>query len=156
MVQSYLAGRSQYVTYGDTHSDTNLIRCGVPHGSILGPLLFIIYINKIYNVSQLLLTIVYAYNRNVLLTGSDLNKLVESLNRESSLLSTWVKANKLSLNIQKTYFVIFHRAIIKLQENPQTVLFNKITLSKTNCIKYRGVILDSKIVWIQHIDPHYV
>ena len=85
------------------------------------------------------------------LTGSDLNNLVESHNRELSLLSTWLKDNKLSLNIQKTYFVIFHREKLKIPENPQTVLFNKFTLSKINCIKYIGVILDSKIALIQHL-----
>ena len=91
--------------------------------------------NDMYNVSHLLVAIVYADDISVLFTGSNLNKLVESLNRELSLLATWLKANKLSLSIQKTYFVIFHRARIKIPETPQSVLFNKITLSKTNCIK---------------------
>ena len=75
--KSYMTGRSQDVAHGGTYSDTKFIRCGVTQGPILGPLLFIIYINDIYNVSQLLVTILYADDTRVLLAGSDLNKLVE-------------------------------------------------------------------------------
>ena len=74
----------------------------VTHGSILCPLLFIIYMNDIYNVSELLYTIMYADDTSVIISGSDLESLIQSVNSELCLLNTWLKANKLSLNVNKT------------------------------------------------------
>ena len=67
--ESYLADRSQYVTYDGTNSDTPFLKCGVPQGSILGPLLIIIFTNDIFNVSELLSTVLYADDTCVLLGG---------------------------------------------------------------------------------------
>ena len=83
MFHSYLFNRSQYVIYDDMQSETHHVKCGVPQGSIMGPLLFIIYMNDICNVSKFLYTIVYADDTCVLLNGKDLNNLIQSMNTES-------------------------------------------------------------------------
>ena len=108
-VESYLTDRYQYVVYNGVQSNHLPITCGVPQGSILGPLLFIIYMNDICNVSHLC-TILYADDTSVLVNDKNLDKLLEILNDELNKLSTWLKANKLSLNVNKTHYILFYRA----------------------------------------------
>ena len=87
-------------------------------------LLFIIYMNDICNVSVLLYTIMYADDTSVIMSGNDLESLIQSVNSELCLLNTWLKANKLSLNVNKTYYhIVFHRAIIKV-DNDNSIRMN--------------------------------
>ena len=78
------------------------------------PLLFIIHMNGICNVSKFLYTIMYVDDTCVLLNGKYFDNLIQSMNTELDLLSIWPKSNKLSLNTHKTFFQIFHRARMKL------------------------------------------
>ena len=96
--ESYLADRSQYVAYDGSNSDTSFLECEVPQGSILGPLLFT---NNIFNVSELLFTVLYADDTCILLGSKDLENLITCLNNELKNITTWLKASKLSLNAQK-------------------------------------------------------
>ena len=105
--ESYLADRSQYVAYDGSNSDTSFLECGVPHGSILGPFLSIIFTNDIFNVSELLFTVLYADDTCVLLGGKDLDNLITCLNNELKNITTWLKANKLSVNAQKNLLYYF-------------------------------------------------
>ena len=123
-------------------SEIKSVKCGVPQGSILGPVLFIIYMNDLYNVSEFLFTILYADDTCVLLHGKNLNDLIISINKELALLFTWLQANKLSLNGQKTYYMIFHRARIKLINHSSNVVIGGSILTKIDEIKYLGVIID--------------
>ena len=118
-----------------------LSRAEVPQGSILGPLLFIIYMNDICNVSHLC-TILYADDTSVLANDKNLDKLLEILNDE---LNKLLKANKLSLNVNKTHYILFHRARIKLPDAFLKVYMCNSTLTHVECCKYLGVILDSKM-----------
>lgn len=77
-------------------------------------------------------------------------ELIVTLNRELILLSTWLNANKLSLNAGKTCYLIFHRARLKSEPIPDLVM-NKCVLTKTNQLKYLGVIIDNKLNWLSHI-----
>ena len=83
-------------SYDGIQSTTQTITCGVPQGSILGPLLFIIYVNDICNVSELLFTVLYADDTSVVIHGKDMASIITTLNQELYKLSTWLKANKLS------------------------------------------------------------
>ena len=103
--------------YGNIQSETRSIKCGVPQRSILGPLLFIIYMNDICNVSEVLYTIMYADDTSVIMSGNYLKSLIQSVNSELCLLNTWLKANKLALNVNKTYYLVFHRARIKIDND---------------------------------------
>ena len=104
---SYLSNRSQYVSYNKTSSDVCNINCGVPQGSILGPLLFLIYINDMVNVSTSLLPILFADDTNVFLSGKNVNDLLNAMNLELEKISDWINCNKLSLNVSKTHYMVF-------------------------------------------------
>ena len=149
--ESYLSDRSQYVTYDGMRSKKIPIKCGVPQGSILGPLLFIIYMNDICNVSDLLYTILYADDTNVLLNGKNINELMDIINNELQKLYIWLRANKLTLNIDKTYYMIFHRARIKNKDLSLGISINNCALKKVENCKYLGIILDTRISWVEHI-----
>ena len=114
LLKSYLTDRKQYVIYDGLRSDTKPVQCGVPQGSILGPLLFIITMNDIGNVSDFLYSILYADDTCVLLNGKNYLNLVKLLNSELDKLSIWLNANKLSLNVKKSFYMVFHRAKLKL------------------------------------------
>ena len=130
---SYLFNISQYVIYDDMQSETHHVKCGVPQGSIMGPLLFIIYMNDICNVSKFLYTILYADDTCVLLNGKYLNNFIQSINTELDLLSTWLKSNKSSLNTHKTFFQLFHRARMKTN-NSANIIVDKCVLNKVTSI----------------------
>ena len=98
-LESYLSDRLQFITFDGTQSEVKSVKCGVPQGSILGPLLFNIYINDLYNISEFVSTILYADDTCVLLNGKHLDELIIQINRELELRFTWLQANKLSLNI---------------------------------------------------------
>jgi hypothetical protein len=99
-VRSYLQDRQQYCYLNDHKSKTLFIKCGVPQGSILGPLLFLVYINDLANISSSLFS-------NLFIDGPNLNTLENVINTEIPKLVEWLCANRLSLNINKTHLMIF-------------------------------------------------
>ena len=135
---SYLTNRSQFVSYNGRHSAIQSITCGVSQASILGRLLFIIYMNYIYNVSELLFTVLYADDTCVVIHGKDLLSIITTLNHEFHILSTWLKVYKLSLNTDKTYYMIFHRARIKLPDTDYPIFMNTSSLSNINKLQVSG------------------
>ena len=149
--QSYLTDRSQFVSYDGIESKVLPIQYGVPQGSILGPLLFIIYMNDLFNVSNFLFTILYADDTCVVLGGKSLETLITLMNQELHLLYIWLQSNKLTLNFQKTYYMIFHRARLKLQSSTINLQMGDCNLNKANNLKYLGVIIDDTISWVHHI-----
>ena len=149
--QSYLTDRSQFVTYDGIKSKVLPIKYGVPQGSILGPLLFIIYMNDLFNVSNFLFTILYADDTCVVLGGKSLENLITLVDQELHLLYIWLQSNKLTLHFQKTYYMIFHRARLKLQSTTIVLQMGDCNLNKANNLKYLGVIIDDTISWVHHI-----
>ena len=106
-VCSYLENRRQYVCIKDSNSECLDVKCGVPQGSILGPALFILYVNDMCNVSKSLKSILFADDTNLFYAGKDLNEVCELVSRELNILHMWFQVNKLSLNVAKTNFMIF-------------------------------------------------
>ena len=98
LIKSYLYNRSEYVSYNTQNSSTKGIQCGVPQGSILGPLFFIIYINDLSNVSQKIFSILFADDTNIFIQGNNLPQLIHDLQTELSTLVDWLNTNKLTIN----------------------------------------------------------
>ena len=105
-----MENRKQYVCYSNISSVTLPITHGVSQGSILGPLLFILYINDLAGVSEKLFTILFADDTTILIEGTQVNSMITALNSELAKLTDWLKANKLSINVSKTHYMVFHRS----------------------------------------------
>ena len=103
---SDLDGRSQYVPYNHANSAFRNVNCGVPQGSIIGPLFFIVFMNDIFYASELLFNVLYADDTSIFLSHKDLQTLIQSMNNEMKHMSLWLKANKLTLNSEKTYYIV--------------------------------------------------
>ena len=105
---SYLSKRKQFVSVNGSTSDYLEVSCEVPQGSVLGPLLFLIYINDLPSVSKVLSFYVFADDTNIFYSSHDLITLQKVMNRELKKVKKWLDANQLALNIDKINFVIFH------------------------------------------------
>ena len=114
---SYLSYRKQYVSVIGHTSECLKTPCGVPQGSILGPLLFLIYINDLPNVSKHLLFYLFADDTNIYFEAKDLGALQRIMSRELRHVKKRLEADKLALNIEKTNFVVFH-SLLKNSLNP--------------------------------------
>ena len=106
-IESYLKGRKQYVFYKGASSEVKEITCGVPQGSVLGPLLFLLYINDLPNISKKLNFFLFADDTNIYYESTNLKELETTVNEELKKLSLWLNINRLALNVSKTNFVIF-------------------------------------------------
>ena len=146
---SYLSNRHQYVNYNNTSSDMKLITCGVPQGSILGPLLFLLYINDIASVSSILFSILFADDTTLFYGSKNLQELSEVVNNELSKMIEWLNASRLSLNIDQTNFMIF-RPKGKKASCP-TIHINGSSIQEVDDAKFLGIIIDNKLNWIEHI-----
>jgi hypothetical protein len=161
LINSYLENRYQRVVLSNefSHNKTSkwgLIKHGVPQGSILGPLLFLVYINdipKITNFDNLMnnsITILFADEMSVIVTSPNVTELQRSLNQILVKINMWFNANLLSLNYSKTYYMQFqtrHQTSMAMNINNN----NKLVQNTTK-LKLLGYLIDSTMSWSQHIE----
>ena len=147
----YLQSRQQYVFYNNATSTLRSIDCGVPQGSILGPLLFILYINDIENCSDLFKFVLFADDTNLFYSSDNADHFVEQVNYELCKLSTWFQANKLSLNVKKTNFILFGNRHIRTS-TPISLYIEGVPLEQVQFTKFLGVFLDRQLRWTEHFN----
>ena len=134
-----------------------ILPCGVPQGSVLGPLLFLIYINNIQECSEKLKFFLFPDDTSILYADKNLRSLELIVNQELCKLYNWLTTNKLTLNIKKSNFVIFSPAQRKFTYQPKIMIFDNeqnknVALECKEFIKYLGILIDSHLTWKHHID----
>ena len=129
--------------YNNFESDYKEIKCGVPQGSVLGALLFLIYINDLPSVSKFFM--LFADDTNLFCTGKKLGYIVFEINVGLDKIYSRVKAKKLSLNVEKTNFMSFTPKCFS--RNMDDLLINGNRISDVNETKFPGVIIDNKLSW---------
>ena len=148
--KSYLNDRKQYVVFNKTESEYMNISCGVPQGSILGPLLFLLYVNDIVNVSDILLLLLYADDTNAFLSGKSVDQMIDTMNNELKKLVVWLQVNKLKLNVKKTHFMIFSSGRKKF-DYCQKLFIGNDEIQVVTQTKFLGAIIDQHLTWEKHI-----
>ena len=146
--KSYLNNRKQCVSILGYESSYKNIEYGVPQGSVLGPLLFLIYINDLNHSIKYSDTFHFADDTNLLNIHGSFYKMQSQINRDLKGLNCWLLANKISLNATKTELVIFRKPSQKIP--PINIKINGVRVVQTNSVKYLGVYLDQFLVGWAH------
>ena len=152
LLQSYLLNRQQYVAFKNCRSDLKFINNGVPQGSILGPMLFLIYINDFPNASKLFNFIMYADDTSLFccLEGIQSPHKEYTLNQELQKVYKWLLANKLKLNVAKTKYMIFSKRNKNI--NPIYLNINNNVIDHVSSFNFLGLHLNSKLTWNTHME----
>ena len=150
LMKSYLQNRLQYVKIGDSISNKLLLTSGVPQGSVLGPILFILYVNDFSNISTAVNTIQFADDTTVLASGADFEELYNLLSGEIVNIVKWSNCNRLALNAGKTSALIFTNRLhgVNLELLPK---IDDVSVEYCNVVKFLGVEVDNKLKFKEHI-----
>ena len=151
-LSSYLSNRTQYVSYNGVDSECMSISCGVPQGSILGPLMFLVYINDLASICNALLPVMYADDSNFFVAGKNIDDLVCSINTELKNIMNWMNINKLSVNAAKTKLMIFRPKRKKAPDPQNKIMINGSEVERVESIKFLGIMLDETLSWKNHIE----
>ena len=155
--KSYLTGRTQYVSINGTSSRICDVTCGVPQGSVLGPILFLLYINDMPN-STSLFTSLFADDTGLFISSPNLNVLIEKANTELVKVATWFTANKLTLNVSKTRYLIFRSKKMSITHLSNSLRIGNENIErvgegcKEETFKFVGLNLDEHLSWQQHVN----
>ena len=137
LLNNYLSNRLQYTCINNIISILESISCVVPQGSILGPLLFSLYVNDKPLASSLKTTL-FADDTLLIMKGYDLNNLQQQINQNLALIENWLRYNKLWLNYNKTTYLLFTKKG-RIENNNFNIFINKIEIKRTDHVKYLGV-----------------
>ena len=151
LLKSYLSNRNQYVVFGGSESVHQKVTVGVPQGSILGPLLFLVYINDLSRASSYFRFILFADDTNIFASHKDKRDLYARVNSELGILSDWFAHSKLTLNYSKTEFIDFSKPAIVSSADISTLRIDGNLIRQVKESKFLGVFIDNDISWRVHI-----
>ena len=155
--KSYLSGRHQYTIVNKSSSALQNISIGVPQGSILGPLLFLIYINDIRYASNIADLTLFADDSNAFVSGNSLVDAFDLANRACAQLSTWFSSNALSVNYDKTCFIIFHPSkedlnVLSIDAPNYIIQMDGILINRVFSVKFLGIMIDQHLNFKEHVN----
>ena len=148
--KSYFSDRQQSVKVSNTKSSFLPINISIPQGSTLGPLLFILYINDIINVSNKLKMYLYADDSVILMSGKDINNIICLMNEELENINKWFRVNRLTINSKKSNYIIFNKN--KRIMNNQPLIINGREIERVKECRFLGVLLNESFNWKSHIN----
>ena len=144
--KTYLSNRNQYVSINGYESGIAALNCDVPQGSVLGPLLFLLYINDLNQAIKFCTIYHFVDDTNLLCQSNSMKKLNKLVNADLKHLANWLNANKISLNVKKTDMVIFKSRHKKFEGDLKIKLCGK-RLYPTESVKYTGVKINTNYSW---------
>ena len=149
---SYLSSRYQKTVIGQASSTSRKVSVGVPQGSILGPLIFAIYINDLPKVLRNTTVTLFADDTALYCSSQSARELQTMLNQDLDRLAQWLYEHKLTLNVSKSKFMLIGgpRKLNTLQEFTLTI--KEKELDRVNSYKYLGVIINENLSWTDHVD----
>ena len=151
-LQSYLTNRQQFTVVNGQNSVTLPTSCGVPQGSVLGPLLFLLYVNDIQYAVQDAKARLFADDTSLLIHDKNLQNLINNTELNMRKLQTWFVLNGLSLSLHKSNFIIFHKSRHKNAEEIQKINIGEDFISRVKHTKYIGLTIDENLNWEHHIN----
>ena len=147
--KTYLIGREQYVHVNGTGSEKSVLNYSVPQGSILGPLLFILYINDLPGISSIANFIFFADDANIIITGNTYAEVQDNINNILNDIDKWVNLNGLKLNIKKTKFMVFSNR--RDDSSGISIHLRGAAVERVKTERFLGVIIDTGLSWKTHI-----
>ena len=137
---SYLSDRYQAVRVNGTTSEFKLIRTGIPQGSVLGPILYLIFVFDLPSISNLFSICLFADDTTLIFENPRKNELVRICNEGMKVFYSWCCANRLSINISKTNVMLFSNSLC-----PFDVYLNDIRIQYASSVRFLGIIIDDKL-----------
>ena len=151
LLESYLTDRTQYVQYDGFESDKGPLSCGVPQGSVLGPLFFLIYVNDMAKACPQLELVLFADDTNIFAQGKNPSDVFKQVNSGLEELSRWFRCNKLTLNLKKTEYLFFGGP--RQGDTVQTTLeIGGERIKQVEGARFLGVWIDQELKWTDHIN----
>ena len=149
--KSYLSNRNQYVSINGYESVLAALNCGIPQGSVLGPLLLLLYMNDLNQAINFCKVHHFTDDTNLLCLSNSIKKLNKLVNADLKHLVNWLNANKISLNIKQTDMVIIKSKQKKFEGDLKIKLCGK-RLYPTESVKYLEVTIDTNLSWQFHVN----
>ena len=151
--EGYLIGRKQFITMNGISSNTKELTCGIPQGTIVGPMLFSIYVNDLPTAVKHSKVLMYADDTCLYFSSNNVQELTTTLNKDLESVCEYLKCNKLKLNVKKCEFlVVGTRSKLNRLDPNIHLLVESIPILRVSSCKYLGVIIDENLSWNLHIN----